>query len=42
MYEGEPQEVELLCDKELMKRMIDKFGRRTGMMKNCNCEYDEG
>ena len=23
---GEPQEVELLCDNELMKNVIDKFG----------------
>ena len=26
MYDGEPQEVELLCDNELMKSVIDKFG----------------
>lgn len=26
MYDGEPQEVELLCDNELMKNVIDKFG----------------
>lgn len=26
MFDGEPQEVELLCDNELMKSVIDKFG----------------
>lgn len=26
MFDGEPQEVELLCDNELMKNVIDKFG----------------
>lgn len=26
MFDGEPQEVELLCDSELMKSVIDKFG----------------
>lgn len=26
MYDGEPQEVELLCNNELMKNVIDKFG----------------
>lgn len=26
MFDGEPQEVELLCDNEVMKSVIDKFG----------------
>ena len=26
MFDGEPQEVELVCDNELMKSVIDKFG----------------
>ncbi len=26
MFDGEPQEVELLCDNELMKSVIDKYG----------------
>ena len=26
MFDGEPQEVELLCDNDLMKNVIDKFG----------------
>ena len=26
MFDGEPQEVELLCDNELMKSVSDKFG----------------